>query len=487
MDQEPVSLNPEEVSAPKRRLSKAAKEFTPKMAPAKPQNKKPFINAKQLEKLYIQNLGFISAVMTEENKHVFKNQFLRLEDYSNLESVRRCFDPLEFVNEPCLKTEELQQSRAVIIRSKTYDDIHKAMKYGVWTSNREKNVRLNELYKECLAKKQRLLLFFRVVKDNLFCGVAEVISHYIEEQKFNLWWENQKWQGIFNIRWIFVKNLPLLRYNLVQNQRPVHELRDGDPLSGSNKDFLLAQFKTLRYSFKDSVFKFFQKFDEREDQLISNRTVLDFQFKLQKTERKERGRRRKCSLIEGRPVQEEEPPKGKEGDEKTNQSADSAEGEAKKPRKKRKRHRKKKSQREGAGKANRRRERYYDDYYDEREYGDYDDYKTTRPRRRDEEYDDYYYDDYHYEDEDYGYYHRKKKKRDDHYESDYYVRKDEKKDSKNKSKKKQNKRKNSEKKSNKAENKSAKQGKNNRKRFKVTKKKYVIVKETQVETIVESN
>lgn len=486
MDQEPVSLNPEEVSAPKRRLSKAAKEFTPKMAPAKPQNKKPFINAKQLEKLYMQNLGFISAVMTEENKHVFKNQFLRLEDYSNLESVRRCFDPLEFVNEPSLKTEELQQSRAVIIRSKTYDDIHKAMKYGVWTSNREKNVRLNELYKECLAKKQRLLLFFRVVKDNLFCGVAEVISHYIEEQKFNLWWENQKWQGIFNIRWIFVKNLPLLRYNLVQNQQPVHELRDGDPLSGSNKDFLLAQFKTLRYSFKDSVFKFFQKFDEREDQLISNRTVLDFQFKLQKTERKERGRRRKCSLIEGRPVQEEEPPKEKEGDGKTNQSADTAEGEAKMPRKKRKRHRKKKGQREGAGKA-KRRERYYDDYYDEREYEDYDDYKTTRSRRRKEEYDDYYYDDYHYEDEDYGYYHRKKKTRDDHYESDYYVRKDEKNDSKNKSKKKQNKRKNSEKNSNKAENKSAKQGKNNRRRFKVTKKKYVIVKETQVETIVESN
>lgn len=486
-------MTPGDVSAPKRRLSKAAKEFTPKTAPTKPKEKKPYINVKQLEKLYMQNLGFISAVMTEENKHVFKNQFLRLEEYSNLESVRRCFDPLEFVNESSLRTEELQQSKAVVIRSKTYDDIHKAMKYGVWTSSRDKNERLNQLYKECLANKQRLLLFFRVVKDNLFCGVAEVISHHIEEQKFNLWWENQKWQGIFNIRWIYVKNLPLLGYNLIQRGNPVHELRDGDPLSDLNKNFLLTQFKNLRYSFKDSVFRFFKKFDEREDQLISNRTVLDFQFKLQKTERKERGRRRKCSLIEGRSAKKEEPAQKKEEGKEENeeekekvekekeQSGGEEQVEEKKPKKKRKRNRGRKRR---GNREKRKRDSYdYDGYYDGNYYDDYD-YKGYGGEYGKYDYEDYYDDDY-YND---GYYSRreKKKRRDDDYESSYYRREDEK-APEGKNKRRNRRRKKSEKEGQKGENNPEKQGKNNRKRYKGPKKKYVAVKKTQTEAPVESN
>lgn len=446
MDPNTISSTASDVPAPKRRLSKVAKEFTPTTKKTtKKVPKKPPVNVKQLEKMYMHQLGVISAVLKEENKYVFKNQFLRLEDYSNLESVRRCFDPLEFVNESSLRVEELEKSQAVVIRSKTYDDIHKAMKYGVWTSNQDNNSKLNEIYKECLKNKQRLLLFFRVVKDNLFCGVAEVISHYIEEQKFNLWWENQKYKGIFNIRWVYVKNLPLTAYNLRENSTPVYELRDGDSLNDKNKNFLLSQFKVSRYSFENSVFKFFGKFDEREDQLISNRTVLDFQFKLQKTERKERGRKRKCSLIEGR-SKEELKKISEDQNEKIEEvkSNEEEESQVKKKKKRNKRRRKKKKN-----------DDYYDDYY-------YDDYYYG------DRYDDYYYDDYYYD--------------------DYYKRKDDKGDGKNdnkKPKRRRNRRKKDAKKESKKEDvnvedkpKRSAQPKKYKRR-KEPKKKYVVVKEEQ--------
>jgi hypothetical protein len=430
MENQPISSKTEDAVPPKRRLSRQAKEFTPILPkpqkPVKPFTKKPPINMKQMEQLYIKQLGMISKALGEENKYVFKNQFLRLEEYSNLESVRRCFDPLEFVNESSLKLEELQQSRGVVIRSKTYDDIHKAMKYGVWTSTYDKNLNLNEIYKECVKNKQRLLLFFRVVKDNLFCGVAEVVSPYIEEQKFNLWWENQRYRGIFNTRWIYVKNLSLNTLNLREQGVLLRDLRDGDSLGEMNKNKLLMYFKNLRYSYDDSVFKFFKKFDEREDQLISNRTVLDFEFKLQKTERKERGRRRKCSLIEGRSFKKEQSAKNKEEvgqnkkevkekNEKNEENKDVEKHKRKRKKNRKKRDRKKSRKEEEEKNQRRRKKKDYDEEYYDRYY--YDEYSYDEDYYGDGYNDDYYYNGY-YDDD--GYYY------DDYYnDKGGYVRKDE--------------------------------------------------------------
>lgn len=499
MDDKPISSKTGDAAPQKRRLSRQAPEFLP-MAPKPPKqpsafSKKPPMNMKQISNIYMQQLGLISAALTEENKYVFKNQFLRLEEYSNLESVRRCFDPLEFVNEPNLKAEELYQSRAVVIRSKTYDDIHKAMKYGVWTSTSDKNVKLDEIYKECVANKQRLLLFFRVVKDNLFCGVAEMISPYIEEQKFNLWWENQRYRGIFNIRWIYVKNLPLMGVSLRENNMMVRDLKDGDCLGDQNKVTLLEGIRRMPYSFKNSVFKFFRKFDEREDQLISNRTVLDFEFKLQKTERKERGRRRKCSLIEGRSFKKDDQKKTENEDSRKEEETQEGEGKPdkegtgkeEKPKDLVKEKRKKKKKRK-----KKRNDDYDPNYREDRPS------KRGRKRKYDEEYyDNYYYDDRSYDDDYYGdyyydddYYYSRKRDRhyddfdyeDDRYRKDRgYVRKDEAEKEKKKKPEGQKKRRRNRKKKPKPAQKEGEEKPDESqkpKKKKETKKKYVMVKES---------
>ena len=347
-----------------------------------------------LKKMYIQQLNGISRDVEAETRYRFKNSFLRLEDYSNMESVRRCFDSLSFANETSIKSSELLKSVAFVARSSTYDDIHKAMKYGVWSSTLEHNRALDGAFRAARETGKRVLLFFRSVKDDVFCGVAEVVSGYIEEQKFGLWWEDDKYKGIFNIRWVFVKNVPLTGVMLRQlamtakrgeKSRNVATLRDGEQLMEGEKIFLLDLFARLPYDYANSVLYYFGTFDRREDGLITSRTFLDFEFKLQKTERRKRegGRgRRKCSLIEG--VDTRAKKNQNENQVDKNEEKENKEGEAKKKRGKGN----KQERREQEEKRN----REFEDFYRDHRYYE----QTGRDNERDwvgpENDDLYYYD-----------------------------------------------------------------------------------------------
>ena len=56
---------------------------------------------------------------------------------------------------------DLKQGRFFVIKSYTEDDVHKSMKYQVWSSTTEGNKRLNEAYKQCEATATPIFLFFR--------------------------------------------------------------------------------------------------------------------------------------------------------------------------------------------------------------------------------------------------------------------------------------------------------------------------------------
>lgn len=62
----------------------------------------------------------------------FKYTFLRLPNYNDLEQIRQVFKPLRQVNSPNLTAKYFAGSIAVFLRAQSLDDIHKAMKYGLW-------------------------------------------------------------------------------------------------------------------------------------------------------------------------------------------------------------------------------------------------------------------------------------------------------------------------------------------------------------------
>ena len=56
---------------------------------------------------------------------------------------------------------EYKNARFFVIKSFTEEDVHKSMKYQVWSSTPEGNKRLDEAYRMCTVEKIPLFLFFR--------------------------------------------------------------------------------------------------------------------------------------------------------------------------------------------------------------------------------------------------------------------------------------------------------------------------------------
>lgn len=68
------------------------------------------------------------------------------------------------------------------IQSNSIDDVHKAMKYGIWTSAKNVNETLINAFNQ---KKETpdliLLLLFKIKGQSCYVGCAELISDYIRE------------------------------------------------------------------------------------------------------------------------------------------------------------------------------------------------------------------------------------------------------------------------------------------------------------------
>lgn len=272
-----------EKEAPKerKRLSIHVKEFIPKPPQSLVQKPKYEMNH---ETAAVNTL--FELVHNLNVNHVFEFDFLRLKDYSNLDHIRDKFLPLRDINLPILDLKKYEDAYFFVMRSSAYDDIHKAMKYGIWTSTPENIKLLSDTYKKAMSEKRKVVLFFRVVSDNVFNGAAELTSDYIEEQQFDLWWNKIKWKGIFNLHWIYVKNIELNYLSQMEGDKKIYELIDGSSLSSDNGLLILGLFQHYDYKYQSSIFNFFSLFDQREDALIKTRTSIDFQFKLQKRENK---------------------------------------------------------------------------------------------------------------------------------------------------------------------------------------------------------
>lgn len=60
--------------------------------------------------------------------------------------------------------EEVAEAESYVIRSNNDDDIHKAIKYGVWCSTPPNNEMLDKAFKEAEANNKEIYLFYSVVK-----------------------------------------------------------------------------------------------------------------------------------------------------------------------------------------------------------------------------------------------------------------------------------------------------------------------------------
>ncbi|KAK1302013.1 hypothetical protein QJS10_CPB12g00864 [Acorus calamus] len=158
-----------------------------------------------------------------------------------------------------------------VIKSYSEDDIHKSIKYNVWSSTPSGNKRLDSAYQAAQEKmgeagsKCPVFLFFSVNASGQFCGVAEMIGH-VDFNKNMDFWQQDKWNGFFPVKWHIIKDVPnqQFRHIVLKNNdnKPVTNSRDTQEVKFPQGAEILCLFKN--YISKTSILDDFGFYENRQ-------------------------------------------------------------------------------------------------------------------------------------------------------------------------------------------------------------------------------
>ncbi|CAL1397522.1 unnamed protein product [Linum trigynum] len=122
-----------------------------------------------------------------------------------------------------------------VIKSYSEDDVHKSIKYNVWSSTPHGNKKLQSAYEDAQkmaaekASSCPIFLFFSVNASGQFCGVAEMIGP-VNFRKDMDFWQQDKWSGSFPVKWHMIKDVQngSFRHIILENNenKPVTNSRD---------------------------------------------------------------------------------------------------------------------------------------------------------------------------------------------------------------------------------------------------------------------
>ncbi|CAG8504454.1 2733_t:CDS:10 [Diversispora eburnea] len=155
-------------------------------------------------------------------------------------------------------------ARFFVIKSYTEDDVHKSLKYDIWASTEIGNRRLDKAFRES-ADKGPIYLFFSVNASGHFCGMAQMLTP-VDYTTSSSVWAQDKWKGVFKVKWIFVKDIPngqLRHIRVVNNEnKPVTNSRDTQELFPEPGREMLKIF--FEYRSKTSILDDFEFYDKRQ-------------------------------------------------------------------------------------------------------------------------------------------------------------------------------------------------------------------------------
>ncbi|KAM3127009.1 hypothetical protein pb186bvf_020888 [Paramecium bursaria] len=183
----------------------------------------------------------------QQNITIFPPKYL--ESYEEFEEVSKQLEPLKNLGQ-----EYDPEGTFYLIRAPTRDNVHRAIKYGVWTSSSRNNQKLNEA-------KAPVYLLFNVIQQSSYIGVAKIKSQFQEKSHFKYWCEENKWFGSFSIEWVFVKDVS---YNDIKG---IHESIDCTQLKNGQE--IYDTFKAAPQ--KSTIFRFFKDLDVSEQKKRKDR------------------------------------------------------------------------------------------------------------------------------------------------------------------------------------------------------------------------
>lgn len=162
-----------------------------------------------------------------------------------------------------------QSSLFYVIKSFSEEDVHKSIKYGVWSSSKNGNLTLSNSFKLAKEKNGSVYLFFSCNGSGRFVGMARMKSPCDNEKCFDYWTQDGKWPGLFEVEWIFIKDVPFREFKKI-----IITMRDGETKSVSNsrdvQEIPFSQSKTMveifeSYQNVNTILEHFEYYDSRQD------------------------------------------------------------------------------------------------------------------------------------------------------------------------------------------------------------------------------
>lgn len=124
-------------------------------------------------------------------------------DYTKLESIRETFAPLKNINDTTFTVAHKESAVFLKLSSLNMDHLHKAAKYGIWTSTSVQNAEIERLFQTSLTNPNLNIYIYFFQNYSLF-GMAKLKSGFNASKSFQLWTEEMKWFGVFELEWLFI-------------------------------------------------------------------------------------------------------------------------------------------------------------------------------------------------------------------------------------------------------------------------------------------
>lgn len=133
-----------------------------------------------------------------------------MESYENEDEIRNTLACCKEIN---LFPYKKEVGYYFIIKSNSEQNIHKGLKYGIWTSSARSNEILSNAFEDAEKHGVSVLLFFTSTRRKEIIGIAEMKSAFNPGMSFKYWYDENKWFGSFKINWVYVKSLQYSRIN----------------------------------------------------------------------------------------------------------------------------------------------------------------------------------------------------------------------------------------------------------------------------------
>ena len=165
-------------------------------------------------------------------------------------------------------------SKFFIIKSFSEEDVHKSIKYGVWSSSKNGNLTLSNAFQITKEKNGNVFLFYSCNGSGRYVGIACMKTACDESRTFEFWTQDNKWTGLFDVEWLFIKDVPFKEFKDIiitmkdGEIKPISNARDTQEVPFEQAKIMVE--KIAKYQNSNTILEHFEFYDIRQENYEKN-------------------------------------------------------------------------------------------------------------------------------------------------------------------------------------------------------------------------